>query len=413
MTAPHIDDQISAYLDDMLSAEDRTAVQAHLDTCSACRTALADTQYTLALLGALPDIDPPSDFVEQVRTRIHTPASQASTPGILRFLNAPAARIALAASIVIVISTFGLRNGIFNVTQPPASESLVLSPMDSSTPMMTTESELNEAERDSLQAPTEANARLESTTPARSHTRSAEEHKTSLYEEGSAPAEKEIGADIAPPLLRAKILAPAPKPTAAAADRAIPSPQVAAARWAPPADQDTPASAASAPAPLTSPSPRPAIVGRSKADVQLDVSRQSRIQAKAPQISERRKSASKKLALSASTLDNEALNKNDTPAVIIRTDSPSVIRALLRPFTQSVIGEKEDGRSASDETILAGKAEKDAPTPETLTVQVPHKKLGPLLIELQKSGALKLPPSFHQATRKNGLITFTVIIRSK
>lgn len=57
---------LSAYLDDALSAEARASVQAHLDTCAVCRTRLAELRGTARLIAALPMPIPSRSLVPRV-----------------------------------------------------------------------------------------------------------------------------------------------------------------------------------------------------------------------------------------------------------------------------------------------------------------------------------------------------------
>jgi anti-sigma factor RsiW len=57
---------LSAYLDSALSAEARTSVQAHLDTCAPCRTRLAELRGTARLIAGLPMPVPSRSLVPRV-----------------------------------------------------------------------------------------------------------------------------------------------------------------------------------------------------------------------------------------------------------------------------------------------------------------------------------------------------------
>ena len=57
---------LSAYLDNALSSEARTSVQAHLDTCALCRTRLAELRGTARLIAALPMPVPSRSLVPRV-----------------------------------------------------------------------------------------------------------------------------------------------------------------------------------------------------------------------------------------------------------------------------------------------------------------------------------------------------------
>ncbi len=62
----HPFDDLSAYLDSALSSEARASVQAHLDTCSLCRTRLAELRGTARLIAALPMPVPSRSLVPHI-----------------------------------------------------------------------------------------------------------------------------------------------------------------------------------------------------------------------------------------------------------------------------------------------------------------------------------------------------------
>jgi anti-sigma factor RsiW len=63
---PHPRVQLSAYLDDALSAVERSAVAAHLDSCGDCRARLAELRATASLIRALPDLSPGRRLVPRI-----------------------------------------------------------------------------------------------------------------------------------------------------------------------------------------------------------------------------------------------------------------------------------------------------------------------------------------------------------
>jgi len=65
-TNPHPRAQLSAYLDGALSAVERSAVDAHLDTCADCRARLAELRATASLIRALPDLQPSRRLVPRI-----------------------------------------------------------------------------------------------------------------------------------------------------------------------------------------------------------------------------------------------------------------------------------------------------------------------------------------------------------
>jgi len=59
----HLDDDLlSAIVDDQLTPNERSQVQAHLETCSACQERLEEFRSVAGLLQRLPDLPPPRDF---------------------------------------------------------------------------------------------------------------------------------------------------------------------------------------------------------------------------------------------------------------------------------------------------------------------------------------------------------------
>jgi anti-sigma factor RsiW len=54
-------ERLSAYLDDELDVRDRAALEAHLQDCPACRTALSELRAVMARAASLPDSAPPAE----------------------------------------------------------------------------------------------------------------------------------------------------------------------------------------------------------------------------------------------------------------------------------------------------------------------------------------------------------------
>lgn len=61
---------LSAYLDEALSTEDQTSVQAHLDTCGLCRSRLAELRGTARLIAGLPMPVPSRSLVPRISVPI-------------------------------------------------------------------------------------------------------------------------------------------------------------------------------------------------------------------------------------------------------------------------------------------------------------------------------------------------------
>ena len=87
---------LSAYLDDALSPEARTSVQAHLDTCALCRTRLAELRGTARLIAALPMPVPSRSLVP----RVSVPFWLAPLRTFSTFASGAAIFLFLAASLI-------------------------------------------------------------------------------------------------------------------------------------------------------------------------------------------------------------------------------------------------------------------------------------------------------------------------
>ncbi len=66
MTGQHLDDVLSAYLDDELTAAERDEVEAHLNACAECRSDLEAEADVRRLVRELPAVDPPFGFYERI-----------------------------------------------------------------------------------------------------------------------------------------------------------------------------------------------------------------------------------------------------------------------------------------------------------------------------------------------------------
>ncbi len=125
---------LSAYVDDMLSERARRRLEAHLDSCEACRQELAELRATVEALGSLPMAEAPRSFtlaaapIAEARPR---PAARRLEFG-LRLATATAA---FALTVVLIGDFAGLPGGgdeeeewvrgeLYSATQgtPPAPE---------------------------------------------------------------------------------------------------------------------------------------------------------------------------------------------------------------------------------------------------------------------------------------------------
>jgi hypothetical protein len=68
-----LDETLSALVDDQLDADAAHSARGHITTCSACRQRLDQLHAVVALLRALPDLEPPRDFRLGLRLVVDPP----------------------------------------------------------------------------------------------------------------------------------------------------------------------------------------------------------------------------------------------------------------------------------------------------------------------------------------------------
>lgn len=99
--------QLSAYLDNELTADDAQQVRAHLETCVACREELQRLEHVKRLLGSLPERAPAPQVFEELRQQIISQAPRESGSVLEAISNAfrrPALAFAAAAIVVLLIA---------------------------------------------------------------------------------------------------------------------------------------------------------------------------------------------------------------------------------------------------------------------------------------------------------------------
>jgi hypothetical protein len=97
------------HLDGCLDAARIRELNAHLADCEACRREWDELRQTVTLIRSLTPLAPPVDLVASVRQRLATP--QPTRLAVFwRVLNLPQTRVALAASVVILVGLYGWRN---------------------------------------------------------------------------------------------------------------------------------------------------------------------------------------------------------------------------------------------------------------------------------------------------------------
>ena len=73
-----IENNLSLYLDDVLSKEDKAAVDEHLRSCRQCEEALARLRKTKELTNSLHEVEPPPWFRKKIMARVREEAGKKS-----------------------------------------------------------------------------------------------------------------------------------------------------------------------------------------------------------------------------------------------------------------------------------------------------------------------------------------------
>ena len=102
MQCSEIQEMLSFYLDDWLSAEEKTLVEQHLAVCSVCRKEMETLRCTIQTLASLEQLSPPLDFNEKVRNLLEKEVRKKSF--WKRFVDIiPASRLATVACMVLAV----------------------------------------------------------------------------------------------------------------------------------------------------------------------------------------------------------------------------------------------------------------------------------------------------------------------
>ena len=122
----HLDvEQLSDFVDDRLTPDERGSVAAHLDHCAACAAQLAKLRSLLHAAGALPnEIEPPAELWSNVRARVVAPKRRwlAQT-----WLLAAAAVVLIAATAT--VTTLVVRRPTVIVIRPSSPTVMTTSAM--------------------------------------------------------------------------------------------------------------------------------------------------------------------------------------------------------------------------------------------------------------------------------------------
>ena len=108
----HCKEQLSAYLDGLMTAEEKKLIEEHLSTCGGCGLALLELKKTQETLRNLEEVEPPPWFTQKIMNRVREEAE--SKKGLFQRLFYPLhIKIpveALATCLVVVLALFIYRN---------------------------------------------------------------------------------------------------------------------------------------------------------------------------------------------------------------------------------------------------------------------------------------------------------------
>jgi hypothetical protein len=108
----HCKEQLSTYLDGIMTAEEKKIVEEHLSTCEQCKAAFSELKKTRETLRSLEEVEPPPWFTQKIMNRVREEAEPKK--GLLQRLFFPLhIKIpveALATCLVVVLALFVYKN---------------------------------------------------------------------------------------------------------------------------------------------------------------------------------------------------------------------------------------------------------------------------------------------------------------
>ncbi len=107
MTHVRLARQLSAYLDNELTAEESLEVRHHLEQCHVCQEELERLRGLKQLLSALPEREPPPDLWVSIRRQLETPAPAiriAWIEAIRAVFRRPAVAVAAFAAVLFLVA---------------------------------------------------------------------------------------------------------------------------------------------------------------------------------------------------------------------------------------------------------------------------------------------------------------------
>ncbi len=111
----NIREQLSAYIDGKLSAEEVKLVEGHLAECPQCSAALSDIKKVVAHLQGLEQVEPPAWFTQKVMARVRSTERASERKGLLNWFFRPlyvTAPIGALATALLAVTTYFIFQGV-------------------------------------------------------------------------------------------------------------------------------------------------------------------------------------------------------------------------------------------------------------------------------------------------------------
>ena len=111
----NIREQLSAYIDGKLSAEDLKFIEGHLAECPQCSAAFADIKKVVAHLQGLEQVEPPAWFTQKVMARVRALESPSEGKGLLNWFFQPfymKVPVGALATSLLAVTTYFIFQGV-------------------------------------------------------------------------------------------------------------------------------------------------------------------------------------------------------------------------------------------------------------------------------------------------------------
>ncbi len=125
--------RLSDYLDNAVSATEKSEIEAHLATCGNCRGALADLKRTIAHMKSLPEVEPPPWLTAKIMARVKDVAEP--RPALWKRLFLPlSVKLPLEAVALVFLCVTGYYLARTTAPQVPLTDTPIINREDASKP---------------------------------------------------------------------------------------------------------------------------------------------------------------------------------------------------------------------------------------------------------------------------------------